>query len=1334
MDGMNRYWNRLTCSLLLLFVLGFAPLLSMAQPVINGEAPYAGQSVFRSGDRVRLIGTGLAAFPCATDSLILRWTVPSPSFIRLIRGGAPTQTTFTTSSNGVTDTITFLMPASIPCGSITATMRKFTAAACTSPQTSAAYPVLALVGNKALVTYPNNGIFCLNDAVTMPTKSEAGIFTSMTIPPAFLNSANGSLLLNSSIISTHSIKFVAAYDTNVTSPGCKDSVFVSITVKPNGPGQSMSYPVGPFCGAKPTFKALDSVPAVVGIFTSSPPGLWVDSLSGSIRPDSSNTGTYLVTFTPEHDACTAAITESVEIDSIRQIDFRYLTGICAFESGLAPVITQFYPGRFDANPLFGAVGNLGCDPSTGVLDATLVSSGTFEVIFEPDSMVVDCPDTSRVVVTVVALPDPSFTIANDSACRNGANVPLNILVPGTTGSFYDRTLTVGFSGTTAIDVGSTTGGPLAITFVATTTSSGVTCVDSTSRPFTVIGPQTAAINYPVTAVCSGKPDTLSPVFISGTLGGRFLIRGTAAVPPVIDPVSGEIFISAATSPGSYTVTYQFAGFNICRDSINIGPITLSPEPVMDFYFGFPGQTSRTVCSNAGRVGVDSSSTGGITSASIDVYGSQAGVPYLHIIGDSLDPAVLGVGGPYTVVLSSQRGGCASYDTIYFKVDQFYSSAFNYLDSVACQGGSNPVPHILGYGGGIFDQVSMVTISLDTTNGEIDISALDNIDGDTIIVAYSTENLSATCFDVTLDTIIVIGVNSADFEYEKVRFCKSDNDTLVPMVPDTTIIVTGGNFSWTPITGGVLNMPSTQTGIIYAALSDTGTYTISNIIQGGGCVSQFSLSIRILPGFIPTTMDYADSTYCKGQPNPTPSRTGDLSGIFIGTPGINLINAAGQIDLANSIPDASRYYVIQYRLENDDGCILTLLDSVKILPLDGSFFLYNPSFICSTVDTVQLDSMPTTTNGTFSIRDFNNLVVPGAINPVNGEIYPGLLDSTGFQRQYTVFFTPTANSCTQPHQQPLTFLRGPEGAGIDVFPDSLFCDGTSVTVSALGILDGAWFVVNDQLPLGGAYQHLESFIRSNSWDSGDSITVTLFTGELDTVQFDTTDALGNPIRENLQYPGGGYVIDESKICFVRRTVTMEVKPLPTLTLVDSVQVLSSDQPAVFGLQSSMDATTVQWSVENDTLPGNGDFVPPGGLETFNTANTTYPIRNVINLIKDYSPAQAEYVFTPTANGCIGESLVYHLNVNPGGTDVFVPQVFTPDGDEFNETWYVQVRTGVSADDYSLELFNRAGGLVYRMQPLISTWDGEGLPDGVYWWNLKDRQGNSVDKGGLTIRRK
>ena len=46
----------------------------------------------------------------------------------------------------------------------------------------------------------------------------------------------------------------------------------------------------------------------------------------------------------------------------------------------------------------------------------------------------------------------------------------------------------------------------------------------------------------------------------------------------------------------------------------------------------------------------------------------------------------------------------------------------------------------------------------------------------------------------------------------------------------------------------------------------------------------------------------------------------------------------------------------------------------------------------------------------------------------------------------------------------------------------------------------------------------------------------------------------------------------------------------------------------------------------------------------------------------------------------------------------------------------------------------GGRVAVIRPLHPNWEPGTLPDGVYWWTLKERAGENVLAGGLKIMRK
>jgi gliding motility-associated-like protein len=72
-------------------------------------------------------------------------------------------------------------------------------------------------------------------------------------------------------------------------------------------------------------------------------------------------------------------------------------------------------------------------------------------------------------------------------------------------------------------------------------------------------------------------------------------------------------------------------------------------------------------------------------------------------------------------------------------------------------------------------------------------------------------------------------------------------------------------------------------------------------------------------------------------------------------------------------------------------------------------------------------------------------------------------------------------------------------------------------------------------------------------------------------------------------------------------------------------------------------------------------------------------------------------------------------------VFVPNSFTPDGDEFNNIFLPLISGNFDTYAYTLLIFNRWGGIVFESRNAEIGWDGTygGLyaPDGVYTWLIK-----------------
>ena len=92
-------------------------------------------------------------------------------------------------------------------------------------------------------------------------------------------------------------------------------------------------------------------------------------------------------------------------------------------------------------------------------------------------------------------------------------------------------------------------------------------------------------------------------------------------------------------------------------------------------------------------------------------------------------------------------------------------------------------------------------------------------------------------------------------------------------------------------------------------------------------------------------------------------------------------------------------------------------------------------------------------------------------------------------------------------------------------------------------------------------------------------------------------------------------------------------------------------------------------------------------------------------------------------------------------VFVPNTFTPDQDEFNQVFRPVLSSGVSEEGYSLQIFNRWGGLVFESKDINQGWDGtysnQLSPDGTYVWKinlkLKDNNGREQLIGNVNLIR-
>ncbi|RYD85196.1 MAG: gliding motility-associated C-terminal domain-containing protein, partial [Sphingobacteriales bacterium] len=194
------------------------------------------------------------------------------------------------------------------------------------------------------------------------------------------------------------------------------------------------------------------------------------------------------------------------------------------------------------------------------------------------------------------------------------------------------------------------------------------------------------------------------------------------------------------------------------------------------------------------------------------------------------------------------------------------------------------------------------------------------------------------------------------------------------------------------------------------------------------------------------------------------------------------------------------------------------------------------------------------------------------------------------------------------------------------------------------------------------------------------------------------------------------------CATPTTFTLEVNPIPTGTIRTDTSVYDGATVPLFNFNVTP-AGTVNWTNSNPAI----------GLPASGTGNV--PSFTAINL--GNTPITATITVTPNINGCIGTAQTYIVTVLPLSKDVFVPNVFTPNGDGKNDLLQVYGNYITSVD---MRIFNQWGQQIASITNKAQGWDGrhKGTPQpvGVYVYVLKAQlvDGRSVTlKGSITLIR-
>ena len=691
------------------------------------------------------------------------------------------------------------------------------------------------------------------------------------------------------------------------------------------------------------------------------------------------------------------------------------------------------------------------------------------------------------------------------------------------------------------------------------------------------------------------------------------------------------------------------------------------------------------------------------------------------------------------------GNCADTTTIYngLQIDSIIPARLGFSQQSICLGDSLRLDTLSG----------TITLSLNSNilyagiPANLALASLGLSGGQTLSLTLAS---SGNCPDTASALIQVLRPDDATFSYPNPAYCLGDPDPY-PLIGG----LSGGTFS--------ANSPNTSVspaGKIDLAASGPGQHTIL-YVTSGPCPDSATVTVYIYAA-ASAQFSYAASTFCQGQPNPTPTLAGAPGGTFSAGPGLLIHPATGLIVLDSSAPGT---YNVSYTLSG--GCMTSFSQTIALRPIDslsrinyasatyceqgtdpgpaifgdaaGTFF-GSAGLIFSNRDSGLVDLSATGSGGPFLITlDLDN---DCAIDPT-ATIYILKTDSAAFSY-------PAHLVCEDEAPLETAVVWAPGGVFTCSSSQVVFADSLG-SIDLVGSLPGGPYTIMYQTagPCPASASQLLTIlekpqgIRLKAFPDG-----TICAGDQVILQAVAGNAVsnfsffvnGDPVAgafdllQSDRFQSGDWVVcvlENSAGCRDTIGKMLAVAPRGQVQVLDYGRKISRREPARLLLGAYVDGTIYDWKATG-----------LGPIEIYESQGQTSAINQgenlelVINyrMTNNTDPAKIRVMLKPQVGGCPGKADTLEVGVLPSDFSVFVPEFLSPNGDGLNDTWQVHWKPEVNPEDYTLHLYNRSDGEVARIRPLDNRFDGKTLPDGVYWWTLENhRAGNRVQAGGLTIRR-
>ncbi|UYQ94427.1 PKD domain-containing protein [Chitinophaga horti] len=448
----------------------------------------------------------------------------------------------------------------------------------------------------ATISYPD---LCTSGTPTAVTRTGSGGGTFSASPVGLtINAVTGVITPASSTPGTYTVTYDIA--AAAPCPGYTATATLTVTAAPTA---TISYPANQLCNAGGAPVAVTQSGTGGGIYSVTPAtGLTVDATTGQITPAGATAGVYTISYTaPGSGACAPVVaTTNITVNGAPAATISY-PAICSNDPLTPVVLTGSAGGTFSATP------GISINATTGAINPAASAAGTYTVTYDI-AAAGPCPGlTTTTTVNITTAPTATISYTPATLC-NVANTPAtpNAPVPvnrtGTPGGTFDVVPATGLPVNAVsgeINPAGATPGTYTIRYTAPGTGGCANYIATAT--VTVTGAPTATINYAGSPYC-GNITMPQAVTITGTTGGVY----SAAPGLSINPATGAIN-PAASTPGTYTVTYNIAASAPCPGFTTAATVQIVESPVISF-----PSPDQAICSGGSATYTPTSTVPGTT--------------------------------------------------------------------------------------------------------------------------------------------------------------------------------------------------------------------------------------------------------------------------------------------------------------------------------------------------------------------------------------------------------------------------------------------------------------------------------------------------------------------------------------------------------------------------------------------------------------------------------------------------------------------------------------------------------------------------------------------------